>query len=298
MEQLRDSDFSKCQIVIMNNSSTDSTQNVFYDFSKDFVELSIINHQYNIGANANILRSLEMCEKDYCWVLADDDDFDFSFTQDVKDALIQSNYKLIHVGGHDDNRRTGGSVFNINDLISKGYPFFKYGSFIPSNIIKKDFFLRGYLVAGYNNIANSYPHMPFLQGLYLNNDKIYVSRNRIVTPGDLVSSYDSTSWFLWWMRTADLFKLKRDRRLFFNDHFVDGFGSKEKILMAKAAMSGFRSYLEIKSFILRTLSLHLILVVDIFIIYNYFAALSNRIREGKLWGIILYYRNKLKSTFS
>jgi hypothetical protein len=230
---------------------------------------------------------------DYCWVLCDDDHFDFSQIEDVVEILKKGEAELILVGGHNESYRHGGTFATPSKLIAFGYPYFKYSSFIPANIIKVSAFKQNSLISGYNNVVNGYPHMPFMQYLFSSDIPVYISKSRIVTAGSGNRFYKSTTWFMWWMNTADHFKCKKDRKLFFMNHFPDGLGRKENILIARAAMTGNRNYLEIKSFLIRTLPFHVIML-HLFIFYNYLNDIASRIRVGKLWGVCLYYKNKLK----
>lgn len=66
---------SRCQLLILDNVSptpVDETLRELLALYPD-VECRIIRHVTNIGANANILRCIELCETPWIWILGDDD---------------------------------------------------------------------------------------------------------------------------------------------------------------------------------------------------------------------------------
>lgn len=59
-------------LVIQNNSDKDNLINI--NEYKNFKNIKIINNEYNIGANLNILKCIELSKSDWVWVLGDDDE--------------------------------------------------------------------------------------------------------------------------------------------------------------------------------------------------------------------------------
>jgi glycosyltransferase involved in cell wall biosynthesis len=65
---------SAISIVILDNASTQPVTKEALDISESLAKrVKIHRHKCNIGGNANLVRSLEVCETSYVWVLGDDD---------------------------------------------------------------------------------------------------------------------------------------------------------------------------------------------------------------------------------
>ena len=97
-----DSPIKNFDITILDNASTDGSSELIEEYCYTFPNITHIKHNINIGGNANICRAFEMaasCGKEYCWILCDDDKFDFSNWQEVeneinaqKDIICVCNY--------------------------------------------------------------------------------------------------------------------------------------------------------------------------------------------------------------
>lgn len=213
------SPFTMCHITVLNNASTDNTLETCNTFLDKFYNLSIITNKINIGANANILRAIEISNGKYTWVLCDDDEYDFTDCDDFIEAVIKEKTELIHVGAHiDEPWNFGGTMKTPRDLVQDGYSFFRFSSFLPCNVFKTSSFYP-YIVSGYNNIINGYPHIPFLISFYELNKNIYISKNRIVKAVIGYQQYSTRDFHIWWLNTSLLLKNKKERIIMFMDQF-------------------------------------------------------------------------------
>jgi len=221
---LKDSKFSNFQITIQNNCSTDDTVEVFQSFQnnygKSFQSLRLISNLFNFGPNVNFLKAIELSQSKYTWVLCDDDVINASDIDDVLKILEEENFDLIHVGAHPEKERV---IFELKEtprnLIEKGYRYFAYCSFMPCNIFKTELFQNQFLISGYNNVTNSYPHMPYLFDVFLKDKLIYISKNQIVKARTEGQSYSPSEWLQWWINTCMLLQDKQDVGLAFFDQF-------------------------------------------------------------------------------
>jgi glycosyltransferase involved in cell wall biosynthesis len=208
-------------ITVLNNASTDDTTAVVQEAYASLPNLKLITHHANIGANANILRAFDYSRARYTWILCDDDVIDLSQFSDVLHVLNEGEIDFVHIGAHEEKAwdSLGGSYETPRELLAKGYPYFKFSSFIPCNIFKTSTFLNQYLIPGYNNIGNAYPHMPFAIGIFKQDLTMYVSQKQIVTASIGGQSYNMTEWFSWWMRTCELLKNPAEVRRAFLDQW-------------------------------------------------------------------------------
>ena len=65
------------EIQIIDNNSTDNTREIVAKWQEEFPNLKYEKNKYNIGGNANIVKAFYRANKDYVWVLADNDDFNW-----------------------------------------------------------------------------------------------------------------------------------------------------------------------------------------------------------------------------
>jgi glycosyltransferase involved in cell wall biosynthesis len=213
------SPFAVCNITILNNASTDNTLDMCKAYIDKFACLNIITHKFNIGGSANILRAVEISNGKYTWILADDDEYDFSECNDVFEIIISGKVDLIHVGAHADvTWNFGGRLEMPRNLFKDGYPFFRFSSFIPCNIFKTASFYP-YITSGYDNIHNLYPHMPFLVSFFENDKVIYLSKRQIVKAVMGNQEYSNKDFLAGWTNTACLRQTRRERIQVFQDQF-------------------------------------------------------------------------------
>jgi|WetSurMetagenome_2_1015567.scaffolds.fasta_scaffold58674_2 glycosyltransferase involved in cell wall biosynthesis len=214
VDALLKSPFSKCKIKILNNNSTDNTKEEICRYVQINPNLEIITNKINIGGDGNILRAIEYAETTYLWILADDDTYNFKECDDVIEQIQQGKVDLIHVGGHTDVEWIyGGNISTPQEQIKKGYPYFKICSFLPANIFKVRL-AYPYIIDGYKNIINMYPHMPFLIAAYQNNNKFYISKRRIVNAIIGQQKYGYGNCLSGWIDTSTFLKTKKERKLF------------------------------------------------------------------------------------
>jgi glycosyltransferase involved in cell wall biosynthesis len=181
LQALLDSPVKDCHIVVLNNKSTDDTLRVCEYFSNEFSHFEVYTQPVNLGGGSeNYIHAIEFCKTEYIWHLADDDKYDFSYFDDVKDILLQKKYDIIQVGAHDEGIWDWGIADTPRRLFEKGYNYFRFSSFLPCNIFRYSFYTR-YIKEAYAAISVWYPHMPCLIEAYNNDTLLYVSKHRIVT---------------------------------------------------------------------------------------------------------------------
>ena len=223
------SPFKDCKITILNNCSTDNTISVCEKYLNKFSDISLSTNRINIGADANILRAVEIVSLDYLWIVCDDDDYDFSYCDDIIDSIANDKVDIINIGAHlEDEWKYGGQLKSVKEFVNAGYPFFKAASFVPNNIFRVKKFLP-YIIAGYKNVTNMYPHMPYLLSNYFLDNLLYISKNRIVTAGIAAQNYNSKDWVQGWLNTSNLLKNKDDIKQCFYQQWSTGFLNEIRI---------------------------------------------------------------------
>lgn len=116
-------------ITIVNNASTDGTDDLIAEYQKKFQNLKHVRNPINIGGHANICRAYEMaatCGKEYAWVLCDDDLYNFENWKEVE-INIENNKDIICVSdyGFPTQEYKTNKAYQILQL-----------SFVPSCIFK------------------------------------------------------------------------------------------------------------------------------------------------------------------
>ncbi len=75
------------QIVISDNCSSDSTKSLVESYQKKYPFITYHRWGAVVEAGQNLLKSVELAEKDFCWLLTDDDIIESGGVKKVKKAL-------------------------------------------------------------------------------------------------------------------------------------------------------------------------------------------------------------------
>lgn len=228
LKQLLNSPFSKCKFTIINNHSTDNTYNVCNKYEKLFPNFNVITNKLNIGGNANILRAVETSQSLYTWILADNDNFDFSNCEDLINAINSEEFDIIltcSIGVFNPNRKTISeklkeydinyginsknclktNTMHILDVVEAEY--FHALSFIPATIFKTEKWDSECLIEGYDNIPNMYPHFPFIVKSLEENFSVYKTKDEIIHGMENPNStYTSLKWLNSWLKSSLIIK--------------------------------------------------------------------------------------------
>ncbi|TFZ67414.1 glycosyltransferase family 2 protein [Hymenobacter sp. UV11] len=207
-------------ITVLNNCSDDNTVAVAESFIGQLPDFKVISNKYNIGLGANFLKTFDLGDYRYTWVLCDDDFISPSDMDDVLQVIQKGEVDLIHVGAHAQKVWPfGGCTLTPKQLLDKGYPYFKFSSFIPCNIFKTESFINYSMAKAYGNIVNAYPHMPFLFNMYEQDVELYICKNPLVIANPSNSGYSLETWYNWWMKTCELLSNKEDVRQAYLDQW-------------------------------------------------------------------------------
>jgi glycosyltransferase involved in cell wall biosynthesis len=157
------------QITILNNSSTDNTDKICNDYTRLHSNIKCIKHPKNIGGNANVCRAFEISSKEYTWVLADDDHYNWSFWPDIYKAM-QYGYDCIFT-----------TLMNLCRVVGDGSILYET-TFLPGCIYRTEWITSDVLQGMYSNIHTSLPHVTISLAILKNNGRFYIPCNQIVYP--------------------------------------------------------------------------------------------------------------------
>lgn len=158
------------EIKIIDNNSTDNTKEIVEKYQAEFPNLKYEKNKYNIGGNANIVKAFYKANKDYVWILADNDDFCWNAWSDVEQA-IESNSDAVVVATYECPK------LNIAQL-------FIQTTFVPGVIYKTSNIDDTVLCNMEFNIANMFPHLVLSSKLINENQKFCILNNPIVLIGN------------------------------------------------------------------------------------------------------------------
>ncbi len=157
-------------ILVLDNNSTDNTAAVVKEYAKKYPNISYIKNNYNVGANANIVKAFEYNTKEYLWVVADDDVYDWSYWSELERA-IENHEKAIVISRMDlPDKNNIGKIFH-------------QCAFVSACIFHKSLIDDTVMRNMYDNVYSMFPHLiPLVQ--YVNNEgSICVLDHQIIKHG-------------------------------------------------------------------------------------------------------------------
>lgn len=157
-------------ITILNNKSTDKTYKIIEKYRKKFPNINHIVNNKNIGGNANIAQAITMGNKEYLWVICDDDMYDWANWKEVEFA-VSKKHDIIVVDDEYIKYRD-----NPYDLIFQL-------SFLPSGIYRTDFIDSDVIRNVYDNIIHWFPHLPLSVKIANTTKDFYVLKKPILRNG-------------------------------------------------------------------------------------------------------------------
>lgn len=166
----------RCMLTVLDNCSTDGTTELLMEYCKIY-NIRIIRHPSNIGGNANIALAFmeaQKSNKEYTWILCDDDDFDFTYFSEIENAMEQKKDVILTTWLNDYNKITSKNLMEA----------------LPRKIWECCF-LPGFLFATKNidsdclqnifyNIYQSMPHMALIASIVNRKGDIFVPKHKIV----------------------------------------------------------------------------------------------------------------------
>ena len=154
-------------ITVLNNASTDGTDDLISEYCSKYSNLKHIKNKYNIGGCPNIVKAYtEYTNKDYVWLLCDNDTYDWNSWNEVEKA-IESGFDCILTK----------SCKNTDSEI------FHQANFAPACIYKTKNITPSVIENMYDNIRNLFPHLALVAKNINDGAKFYIVKKDIVNIG-------------------------------------------------------------------------------------------------------------------
>lgn len=178
LSQFANSPFRDYKITILNNNSTDNTQEVCEKYKSVFPNLKIIKNNKNIGGLANILRCYEIATEKYLWLIGDNDTYDFSNCDELINIIENEDYDLIFVQDYDKINLKSTSIEEIYEK-GHGNDLIMVLGTISAYILKTELYTEECIQEGYTMINDWFPHFSFANKAFNENFSVFISPIRI-----------------------------------------------------------------------------------------------------------------------
>lgn len=171
---LKDYDF-----LVLDNNSSDNTYDVIKKWQENFSNIKYQKNNYNLGISGNIAKAMEVANKDYVWIIGDDDNYDFTSWQEVETA-INNDEKVIVV-----------ARYTLPDSKKNNYAEqLLQLTFITGGIYKTSIFTDTTMRNAFDNIYTLFPHLVPVMDLVNAHEKLYVVDKAISDNGTDIEKTD------------------------------------------------------------------------------------------------------------
>ena len=153
-------------IKILDNDSTDNTREIVEKYQKDFPNLKYEKNKYNVGGNANIVNAFLSADKEYVWVLADNDTYSWDGWEEVIKAMGNNNDAIFVSNSHSPQK----------DIAC----LFLQATFVPGVIYNTSLFDSALVQNMYYNVSNMFPHLAIFSKVINENKKYTIVQKQIV----------------------------------------------------------------------------------------------------------------------
>lgn len=155
------------QITILDNNSSDGTEDYIKEVMQSHPNVSYSKNKYNLGISGNIAKAFEFASKKYFWVLADDDKYDWSNWSEVEGAINREE-DVICVAD-----------YAIKDK-SKVAEVIRQLTFLPAGIYKRSNLTDEVMLNCFYNIYTLFPHLTVVFDVLNDGKSIFVCKKAIV----------------------------------------------------------------------------------------------------------------------
>ena len=165
-------------ILILDNNSNDKTKDVADDFARNHPKIKYQKNKYNLGISGNIAKAMEMADKEYFWIICDDDKYDFSNWSEVETAVNNGEDAICVARYAIENQHKNDVAYQLLQM-----------TFVPAIILKTAVLNDTVIRNSFDNIYTLFPHICPIVQLINQNKSIYTINKAIVDNGmDILST--------------------------------------------------------------------------------------------------------------
>ena len=154
------------EITVIDNNSTDTTELIVQKYQKKYQNLKYTKNKYNIGGNANIMKAFLSAQKEYVWILADNDNYNWESWSEVEQAVIDKKDAIM----------VSTSELPKEDIAQ----FFIQTTFLPGVIYKTELIDDDVMGNMAFNISNMFPHLALSSKLINENKDVLIVKKAVV----------------------------------------------------------------------------------------------------------------------
>lgn len=158
-------------IKILDNSSTDGTEELCTKFVQDYNNFTYIRNKINLGISGNIIRAMELASKKWLWIICDDDNFNWDNWDEIANAL-KEDYDIVHTT-YTEGQRSNKYSYLINEE-----------AFIPTCIYNTKHITPLTMQNAYAMAYTLLPHHAIGCKVINEGGKIFVPKERCVLQGN------------------------------------------------------------------------------------------------------------------
>ncbi len=168
-------------IHILDNNSTDNTYNIVKKYQTINQNIKYEKNVYNIGLGFNIAKAFYLAKKEYVWVLADNDYFDFDNWNEVEYAIKKSNDVII--------------ISNFNCPETDIAQFIIQCTFLPGRIFKTSNITDTVIGSMLFNAAYMFTDIALIAKLINNKKKFYLCSKAICLIGNNIDKKTKVHYY-------------------------------------------------------------------------------------------------------
>ncbi len=184
LEAIAASPLKEHRLTVMDNCSTDGTAGVCEEFRTKLPGMEVQRHARNIGFGANFLRSIELSQGEYTWILCDDDTLYPERVEPLLELLEHVEPQACFVGGPRQDGWPAGTGVSPMEIQKKFRTFLTGQSFAPAVVFKSSLITSAELVDGYFGIRTNFPQLVIGRKLLVNDIPCAVLRPPVLQRED------------------------------------------------------------------------------------------------------------------
>lgn len=188
------------QVIVVNNASTDDTEDQCFRWMKQIKYLKYIKNDSNIGGNPNITKCFDIVVSPYCWIIGDDDIIQIGALKQIveflkknkPDIVCMNNSGFVSKPASTDINLIGRITPWLVDKIDFARIVNVRATFISAIIVNKDKFLESQNSDAFKRfIDTDFPQLAWVLGnLTTGTSFIYIPQKLILARSGASGGYN------------------------------------------------------------------------------------------------------------